>query len=82
MSNNNVPSANRAEFRDRRTRSKSNLSQPGVVAKKEPTYKSLKLIGGQTITLPTRERFNEEVESVIQENKEKTNQTLNHKNIN
>jgi hypothetical protein len=46
MSNNNVPSANRAEFRDRRTRSKSNLSQPGVVAKKEPTYKSLKLIGG------------------------------------
>ena len=45
--------------------------------KKEPTYKSLKLIGGQTITLPTRERFNEEVESVIHEqNKDKKIQNL------
>lgn len=52
------------------------------MGKKEPTYKSLRLIGGQTITLPTRERFNEEVESVIQESKEKKlNQSLNNRNV-
>jgi hypothetical protein len=74
-----APLSNRIqEQRERKLRSKSNVSQQPT-GKKEPNFKSLKLIGGQTITLPTRERFNEEVEQVIQENKEKT--ALSQKNV-
>ena len=69
--------------RDLKQRSKSLLNQPTPIQKKDPTFKSLKLLGGQTVTLPTRERFNEEVESVIKENKEKSmHQTLNPKTVN
>jgi hypothetical protein len=70
------------DLKDAKNRSKSNISQTSI-SRREPTYKSLKLIGGQTITMPTRERFNEEVESVIQESKDKKlTQTINQNRIN
>lgn len=35
----------------------------------------MKLLGGQTIQLPTRERFNEDVEEVVEEIKDKQSET-------
>ena len=45
-------------------RSKSNISNK---SNKESEVKSLKLLGGQSIQLPTRERFNEDVGEVVEE---------------
>ena len=64
-------------------RSRSIVGSNSAFKKDEKKHKTLRLLGGQTITLPQRERFNEEVESAIQESKERhAPGTLTHKAIN
>lgn len=41
------------------------MGSQSAFKKEERKHKTLRLLGGQTITLPARERFNEEVESAI-----------------
>jgi len=67
----NVPSQ---KSERRSVRSKSNLSGKG---KEGSEIKSLKLLGGQTIQLPTRERFNEDIDEVVDEIKDKQSVTKN-----
>ena len=54
-------------------RSKSNISKK---SNPDSDVKSLKLLSGQTIQLPTRERFNEDVEEVVEEIKSQDKQSV------
>lgn len=62
------------------TRSKSIMSSKIQLKDEKQRNKTLKLLGGQTITLPMRERFNEEVESAIHESNHRST-GLNHKTL-
>ena len=72
----------RATEEDKKSvRSRSIISSKVALKEDKPRHKTLKLIGGQTITLPARERFNEAVESAINEGLNNKNNGINSKNI-